>query len=350
MRFITVIISLMLLVVSCTSDIQPEELTYENKMFIITPGDINDNDFNSLVVKAKEQFIYQEDLYIHIEEMIIPERLFTVIPEAIEDGFDIFWLHGTQFNTQAIEIAALYPDINFIIESIEDQSYNNIWVIDRRDHKGFYLLGFLAAQVTQTNKVAWIGGIELPYAYGEINAVQQGLLDGGFNGVLYYKFVGDFNDAVGAKFITELLIEDEVDVIISSINLGNTGIFKAIENNINYQMFLTTKYTNKHEFAPKDAYITSFLYNYYPALNEVINNIIKNETGSFFAIEYNPFYNNSLHFPLHNVSEEICDIIQIISNQIYLEQIEIITNFETIEEIIELKGKYHNCILCEGDE
>ena len=83
------------------------------------------------------------------------------------------------------------PQVTFIGE-VDDVPQNikpNFWYMDRNYYLGFYVLGYLAALKTETGRIGYVGGLNLPFAKGEVNAAKQAIRDSGSDVELHYIFV-----------------------------------------------------------------------------------------------------------------------------------------------------------------
>ena len=99
-------------------------------------------------------------------------------------------------------------------------------------------------------------------------------------------FVGDFNDAVKARQAAEGLIGKGADVLISAVNLGNFGLYKAVKQ-AERTVYLTTTYTSKEDQAP-DHYLTSDLFDITVPMADIVEKILAGETSGFIPIRYGP--------------------------------------------------------------
>ncbi len=120
--------------------------------------------------------------------------------------------------------------------------------------------------------MGYIGGTELPFTYGEINAAAQAIRDCQPHVRLHHLYVGDFNDPLNTRRVAEALIAQGCDVLLSGVNLGNFGLFEAVRKAPG-KVFFTTTYTSKHAYVP-DRYLCSDIVNYVPPLEQVVRDII----------------------------------------------------------------------------
>jgi len=291
----------------------------EYRLAAIFPGSIQDADFNTLgylaVTKAGATFGIKTS---YSESVAVPDAP-RVITEYINLGYNVIWVHGAQFNAAALQLAQQYPDVIFILETdgpLANQP-KNVWVIDRNFATGFYVLGAIASKVTKTGKIGYLGGIDLPFSVAELNAVLMAAREYNPNVQVIANWVGDFNDPVKTRSIAQSMIASGVDVILSSVNLGNYGLFEAVRNT---SVLVTVKYTDKSSFAPSN-YITSYIYDFGVAINYVLNRIINyGETSGYYKMQFGPPGQPEtacyIQLPLKNVPSELNDFAQDIINRI----------------------------------
>lgn len=303
----------------------------ETKMAVIFPGSIQDADYNAIgyVTMKDVEEEYGFDMS-YSEKVAVPDAE-RVLGEYASSGTDIIWVHGAQFNNAVFKIADDYPDTTFIIELDAPlaEPYDNVIALERNYYLGFYALGALATKVTETNNIGYVGGLQLPFTVGEINAINQAIQEYNPDVNFHYIYVGDFNDPLKTRQAAETLISKNCDVIISGVNLGNYGLFKAVEN-AERKVWVTTTYTDKHHLAP-DNHITSDLFRYTRPVFKAIDLYLDGTTTGYIPMEFGEDKGRYLKFPLDNVSEDINNWVKNIAEQIASGEIEVIKNLETIE-------------------
>lgn len=301
----------------------------EYKMAAILPGVITDADYNTLGYLGL--LGVQKELGIDVaysESVPVPD-VDRVMREYIDDGFNIIFTHGGQFVSQTLALAAEFPNVYFIAEgdgNVEDAPAN-FWIIDRNFQVGFYALGAVAAQQTQTGKVGYIGGLTLPFSYAEVHAMEQAVADLELDVEIKPVWAGNFNDPTKARELADAMIADGVDVIVGSLNLGMFGLFEAVKA-APEPVWVTAKYTDKTNFAPEN-YITSVLYDFEGPLSEIVQMIMDGETGGYYPLGFDTGV--ALQLPLANVSEELNAAMEELVEQIESGDIEVVKDTEAIE-------------------
>jgi basic membrane protein A len=306
-------------------------MAQDDKMAVIFPGSIQDADYNAIGYMTMQEV--KKELGIetaYSQKVAVPDAP-RVASEYAESGYNIIWAHGAQFNNGITEVAGNYPDVTFILEAdapFADPLPNAI-VLGRNYFYGFYVLGALAAKVTETGQIGYVGGLELPFTYGELNAIYQALQEYNPDANIHYLYAGDFNDPTKARQVTEALISKDCDVIISAVNLGNYGLFKAVEK-AERPVWVTTTYTDKHKLAPNN-HLTADLFNFTPPVLKAIEMLKEGTTSAYIPMVFGEGKGRYIKFPVDNVSEELSAEIQAIADKVASGEIEVVKNLKSLD-------------------
>lgn len=309
----------------------PPEATTPAKVYrmaSIFPGVITDADYNTLGYIGTTEVSRNLGIETAYSESVAVPDVERVMREYIADGYNIIFTHGGQFINQTVTLAREFPDVHFIGEGdapVQDPP-PNLWFIDRNFHVGFYAIGTLAAQITQTGKIGYLGGLTLPFSNAEVHAMQQAIADLGRDVTLKPVWVGDFNDPTKARELADAMIAEDIDVIAGSLNLGMLGVFEAVKN-ASKPVWVTAKYTDKSNFAP-DHYVTSLLYDFAGPLQDIVRRIMAGEDGGYYPLGFDTGV--SLQPPKH-VSDEVRAKMEEINRRLISGEIQVIKNVEPIQ-------------------
>ncbi len=300
------------------------------RMAVIFPGSIQDGDYNSLGYVAMQEVAKYFNMDVTFSQRVAVPDAQRVMAEYILSGYNIIWAHGGQYVGAVKGIASKYPKATFIIEdeAPPDPPLDNVITIGREYHLGFYVLGALAAMVTETKNVGYIGGLQLPFTIGEINAVYQAIQDTDPSVKLHYLYTGDFNDVLKARQGAEALIAKGCDVIISALNLGNYGLFEAVKR-ASRKVYFTATYTSKLQYAP-DNFLAADLFNFTPTLIQIVEGIRSGKRSGYISMEWGEGKARYTELPVHNVSPEVNEKITKIAKAIETGDIQVIKNLREI--------------------
>ena len=252
----------------------------------IFSGPTTDADYNALGLEALKAAEKDGAEVSYSESVAVPD-IERVLQEYVADGFNVIWTHGSQFYEATSKIAKQNPDVRFIgeFDGEPEGQPENVWVIDRNFHTVFYPLGVLATNLTKSGKVGYLGGLSLPFSYSEVHAVEQAIGDSGKDVKLTPVWSGDFNDTVKAQQLTSQLISGGADVVVTSLNLGVVGAFKAVNDTDPGSAWVTVKYTDKSQNGPEH-YAATVLYDFVHPLTEILADIDKGTTKGHYVIGF----------------------------------------------------------------
>lgn len=201
------------------------------KVAMILPGSANDGSFNS---KGYDALMHLKDLKCdtaYSENVAAADQL-----QALRDyagmGYNIIIGWGAQFDDDMKTVAAEYPDIQFCIASGtvgNDTNLTSVYVSGA--HLG-YGYGYLAAMVSKTGKVAFIGANQGNQAYtDEVCGFIDGAKAANPDTEVTILYVSDYSDVAEATETANLCVESGCDVIFGDISEGYYGIFNVVKEN-----------------------------------------------------------------------------------------------------------------------
>ncbi|RFU18969.1 BMP family protein [Geodermatophilus marinus] len=291
-------------------------------------GTTTDADYTFLGLQALEQAEEDHGAETTYSESVLVPDAERVLREYVADGYTVIWTHGSQFYDATVAVAQEAPDVVFIAEQDTEPADvpDNVWVLDRNFHLAFYPLGVLASAASQSGRIAYLGGVTLPFSYSEVHAVEQALADTGSTATLTSVWTGDFNDPTRAQQFTSQLLADGNDVVLTSLNLGVVGAFEAV-GDAPAGALMTAKYTDKSNLAPEH-YLTSVLYDFEVMLDEILTSIEDGETGGYLGMSYEQGI--ALQTP-QNVDQAVIDQVDQVVEQLAAGEIEVERDVTPVE-------------------
>ncbi len=302
------------------------------KIALLLPGATSDADYNSLgyitLTNIENKFNIPG---AYTENAQIPD-IPRVIKEYINNGYNVIWSHGNQFNEATLEVAKENPDVSFIIEldiaPKEADRLPNIFYVERNYHSGYYVQGAAAALASKTGKIGYVGGLELPYQKTMLNAIQQAINDLELDTKILYSFTGDNNDALKAKQSSEAFISQGCDVLISGVNMGTYGIFNAVTE-ADTKVLVGCMYSSKAGQLP-DNYLSAELFDFEVIIEQIVSSLEKGVTGDAILMRYGKGDARYTEFPILNVSDEVNAKAQELADAVDSGDIVVEMNMDTI--------------------
>ncbi len=191
---------------------------------VLSTGGLGDKSFNDSAYRGLE--MAKEDLGIEFKyvEPASPSEDEGFLREYAEAGYDLVIATGFLMKDAAEKVATDFPEVKFAIidEVIEADNVSSLLFAE---DEGSFLVGALAAMMSETGNVGFVGGMEIPL----IQKFQRGFEMGAkyINpqakvGVLYTSGPNPFNDPVRGKENALSLIKQGADVVYHAA--GGTGV------------------------------------------------------------------------------------------------------------------------------
>jgi basic membrane protein A len=268
------------------------------KFAMIIPGSISDADYNMLAYHATQDLAKNLGIVAEYSEQVAVADASSVAVQYINRGFNIIAFHGGQYVANAEDLAKQYPNITFIAESGGPDSKlttPNIWNIGRRVYMTQYAYGVLAAKMTKTKKVAFLGGTKFANFISSINTIDQAIAATDPSVKLIYTFTGDQNDAVKGRQGAEALMSQGADFILIDLNGGCFGAIDGIKASPT-PVFFASLYTDKSSLAPNN-FTSSPIYDFSGVFSYIVNQVESGKTSGYYdmrpenGIVLSPFYN-----------------------------------------------------------
>lgn len=199
------------------------------KVALILPGSANDKGWNQEAYDGLEKIkdLGCETAY---SENVQASDYETIFRGYADQGFNVVFGHGTEFEDAAEKVAEDYPDTIFCITSSDISQDPNVCSLQNLNNEQGFIAGVVAALATESKKVAAIGGMEIPSIQSYIMGFEQGVeyVDNGTEALTAY--TGDFSDATKVKEQANAFIEQGADIVSQDADEAGLGLFEAIKD------------------------------------------------------------------------------------------------------------------------
>lgn len=227
LSILLVLVIVLGMVAGCSSPKGSEEEAASVKVAGMFAGPISDMGWNATSYKGLKMVeeLGAEISYVESVEISSMEE---VLRNYAENGYQLIYVNSDIFQDAVEKVSPSYPDISFIIINgrLTTDNVNSFQIAD--EEQGF-LMGVVSALMTETDKVAFIGGMRIP----PIENGQCGFEDG----VAYVNpdietvsaYTGDFVDAAQAKGLSQAMISDGVDVLAPMADIASLGALEGAQ-------------------------------------------------------------------------------------------------------------------------
>lgn len=202
---------------------------------ILDEGGVNDQSFNQSAwegaLSAKEEYGVEVN---YIESNQESEYL-TNIETAVDSGSDLIVGIGFKLTDAIKESAEAYPDQKFaIIDGVYDEIPTNLKPILFNEEQSGYAVGLIAGNTTKTNKIGFIGGMEIPSVTKFLDGFEKALKEVNPNVNLVSQYANSFTDASKGKAIAQQMINDGVDIVFTAGGGVNSGVYEVAKEKGKY--------------------------------------------------------------------------------------------------------------------
>jgi len=135
---------------------------------------------------------------------------------------------SSSFGPVLDELASKFPNTYFLdVSGYTKTFHKNVTGFANDWGAMLYVAGVVAAHLTKTNTVGYVGGAEIPPTIQGMAGFKAGALSVNPKIKVLTNLVGDFNDVAKAKSATSAMITDGADAIFPFINGGLPGVYAA---------------------------------------------------------------------------------------------------------------------------
>lgn len=217
-----------------------------SKIAVLLPGSITDESWNQTAYEGLKQIESMGDFQTNYTENVGSNDMEAVFRSYCEEGYDFVIGHGAQYGDACCRVAEDYPDVNFFItgnapeDLSEEELPKNIMFADYRECEGAYVCGVVAALMTKSNKVGYVGGGNNTTQQSDKNAFIEGVASVNSDIEVKTVITGTFDDSALGKETAIAMIEDGVDVILQTCDHTGLGVLEACSEKDVYCLGYTT--------------------------------------------------------------------------------------------------------------
>ena len=275
---------------------EPDEAV---KVALVLDGKIDDMGWNQAgyegLAKAEEEHGVEVD---YSEEVPIPD-----FEKALRDyatqGYDMIICHSSIAKDAVMNTAKDYPEISFLWTD-GDETLDNLAVIRPLAQEASYLAGMLAGEMTESNTVGMVGGIDIPSTHRSYAAFELGLKDVNPDAELLVNWIGSFLDVSAGKEAALSQIEAGADLIFGNGDGQNIGVLQAASEE---EVLAIGAVRDQYEVAP-NVVLTSVEWGFRDGISQVVGDFVAGEfEGQVYEIALDegaalsPYHDNADKIP-----------------------------------------------------
>lgn len=239
----------------------------------ISDGAFGTISYQGIQAVKEEDFIEKADF---VEGVVAATDAAKAIRDYVADGYDVVWAQSGAHGAAVMEIAPQFPETVFVTLTAPpaDQTFDNMWFGLNECEGGYYLAGALAAKMTESNTIGFVGGRENPLYVACSKAYEEGAKAVNPDVKVLTVFTSDFNDPIKAKEASVSQIQSGADVLTHLQDLGMTGVFAAAEESTaaGKKVWVIGKGSDQYDQAP-NVVLSSVIMDYGVQMKDVLREI-----------------------------------------------------------------------------
>ena len=261
------------------------------RIAIVAPSASNDLAFTQSIVDAVKAMGIEPSI---TDGTFVVEDAAAAIRGYAAEGYDLVIGHGSQYGGSLEEIAKDFPEVSFAWGTAADTfGLPNVYSYEAASDEGGYVMGVMAAALTETGSIGVVGPVEVGDAKLYVDGFIAGAASGGASAVASY--TGSFSDVALASETASAFASQNVDVLSGTAQMVVGAVGVANEQGI---LWFGTQ-ANQTELAP-EIVVASQVYHWEVILEDIIKNVQDGKLGGEIyvitleneglVIEYNDAY------------------------------------------------------------
>lgn len=243
---------------------------------VLSVGGRGDKSFNDAAIRGLEQA--RDELGITFRD--IEPREMASDEEAlrflVDQGFDLVIGVGFLMEEALQTVARDNPDTRFaIIDAVVDEP--NVSSLVFKEHEGSFLAGALAAMVTETNTLGFVGGMDVPLIMKFQIGYEEGIRHINPDAQILVNYAGSdagaFNNPARGKELALAQFDRGADIIYHAAGGTGAGVIDAAEER---DLFAIGVDSNQDDMAPGNV-LTSMLKRVDVAVFNTVEAVVNDE-------------------------------------------------------------------------
>ncbi len=273
-RISLIILALSIAMTGCSGKESSQDISTIRVGLVLSVGGLGDKSFNDSAYKGlirAEKELKIKPIYGQPEQMAEDEKY---LRQYAEQGFDLVIAVGFLMKDALERVAGEFPNSKFaIIDAVVNRP--NVASLVFKEHEGSFLVGAIAGLMTETNKVGFVGGMDIPLIHKFEVGYTEGVKYVNPDAVVIVAYAGSgpeaFHDPVRGKSLALSQFDHGVDVIFQAAGSTGNGVIDAAEER---GLFAIGVDANQNYMAPGHV-LTSMLKRVDVAVYEIIKDVVE---------------------------------------------------------------------------
>lgn len=203
------------------------------KPAVIFQGKVQQGSYVQLIDQGIQRFEQNTGIAV-VRVQLEPDNngYLVELEKTAKNGFSPIVVQESNAVADFPEVAKRYPSTRFI--SL-DVAYHvpNILGLTFNHAEGAYVIGFLAGRKTRTNKVGFVGGMDVPVINEFLCGYQLGAMDSNPNTTVTARYINQgaqsWQNPKAASEISKQMLDAGIDIIFPVAGYSSTGVAERVK-------------------------------------------------------------------------------------------------------------------------
>ena len=202
-----------------------------NVAIVLGVGGLGDESFNdSMYDGCKMAMEADENIVVQVVEPTeVAEFEGHFIELSKSKKYDLIIGSGFDAAEPMAKVAVNFPEQKYLFVDGDCGALDNVTSVTFRDNEKAFLLGYLAAKTTASDKLGFVGGMDIPSINMFAAGYEAGAAYANKNITVERKYVGAWNDTTTGKELGLTLYDAGCDTVYAAAGGSGLGVFTAAQ-------------------------------------------------------------------------------------------------------------------------
>lgn len=248
------------------------------KIAFLTDGLFSDAGWGAFGYNAAQALQGKYSYMVDYKENVPIPKIEETLRDYANSGYDIIISHGFEWGKPAVKVGKDYPETKFVIFTGLVNS-SNVASIYPMQQEGTYVLGALAATMSKTGIIGFVGGERYPNLINIYEGYKQGAQDVNPAIKVLVTYLDDWDNSTKGKKAAISQINRGADFLLQVADTSGHGVIEAAKER---GIYAFGAISDQNKLAPNTV-LTSFVLDAEKAFDQIIQLVkTSNFSGQIF--------------------------------------------------------------------
>ena len=248
------------------------------KIAFLTDGLFSDAGWGAFGYNAAQALQGKYSYMVDYKENVPIPKIEETLRDYANSGYDIIISHGFEWGKPAVKVGKDYPETKFVIFTGLVNS-SNVASIYPMQQEGTYVLGALAATMSKTGIIGFVGGERYPNLINIYEGYKQGAQDVNPAIKVLVTYLDDWDNSTKGKKAAISQIDRGADFLLQVADTSGHGVIEAAKER---GIYAFGAISDQNKLAPNTV-LTSFVLDAEKAFDQIIQLVkTSNFSGQIF--------------------------------------------------------------------